>query len=154
MKKNGSAALDLSLRKLIAAAPSGEDWWLIGSAAAYLCGIELEPHDVDVVASQATVETLAHALGGIPVAEPSALFRSTPFVRVYVPDGLPIELMGDLQVHATDWTPLRLTTRVAIETPSGTIYVPSLDEQTAIFEQFGRPKDLAKAAILRRRRYR
>ena len=54
-----------SLAVLIAATPEGQDdWWLIGSTAACLCGIDLEPQDVDLLASTATISAFAGRLGG------------------------------------------------------------------------------------------
>ena len=146
--------LDTSLARIVAAAPADQDWWLIGSVAARLSGIDLEPEDVDVLASRAVIEAFVVNLGGgVTAGSGSDRFRSNPFVRVAVEGGLPIELMGDLHVNDNGgdngWQPLRINTRVAIATAVGTVYVPSLSEQADIFERFGRPKDLAKARRIR-----
>ncbi len=141
-----------SLATLIAAAPEGcDDWWLIGSAAAHLSGIDLEPQDVDVFGGRATIERFLANLGVVTQAgSQSDRFRSTPFQSLSVENGLPLEFMGDLHVRDGDeWHPLRLTTRVSVNTPYGRVYMPSLAEQKAVFELFGRPKDLAKAAMIR-----
>ncbi|ESQ92969.1 hypothetical protein ABAC460_01590 [Asticcacaulis sp. AC460] len=142
--------LEVSLSRIVAAAPDAGDWWLIGSVAARLLGIDLEPQDVDVLGSRATIEAFAGNLGGGVVAgSGSDRFRSTPFVRVEIDGGLPVELMGDLHVNSDGWLPLKVKTRVAVATVAGVVYVPSLTEQAEIFETFGRPKDLEKARLIR-----
>lgn len=143
--------LSVSLTRIIAAAPQDRDWWLIGSVAAKLSGIDLDPQDVDVLASRSTIDRfVANLGGGVVMGTENDRFRSTPFCRVEVPGGLPIELMGDLHVrHGDVWQPLVIRTRVAVDTPVGRVYVPSVDEQAEIFERFGRPKDLAKARRIR-----
>ena len=144
-----------SLRQLIAAIPAGrDDWCLIGSAAAFLSGIDLQPDDIDVVGTKATIEALHANLGkgtSTLASEDSKLFHSMPFVRVQVEGGRPIELMGDLKICIDGaWQHLVITTRQRVITPAGILYVPSLKEQVSIFERFGRPKDLQKADLLRR----
>ncbi|ESQ77142.1 hypothetical protein ABAC402_01720 [Asticcacaulis sp. AC402] len=142
--------LDVSLGRIVAAAPDVDDWWLIGSVAARLSGIDLEPEDVDVLGSRDTIEAFVHNLGGGVIAgSGSDLFRSTPFVRVAVAGGLAIEMMGDLHLNTGGWQPLTVKTRVAVPTATGIVYIPSLAEQADIFESFGRPKDLAKARLIR-----
>ena len=55
--------LEVSLARIVAAAPQADDWWLIGSVAARLSGIDLEPQDVDVLGSRTTIEAFARNLG-------------------------------------------------------------------------------------------
>ena len=144
-------ALAQSLERIIAAAPEGRDWWLIGSAAAHLSGVDLSPADVDIVGGRETIEAFLARLGPAN-AKPSenGRFRSTPFCCIPVFGGLDIELMADLHVLSSGvWQPLILTTRVTLETEHGLVFVPALTEQVAVFELFGRPKDLAKAAMVR-----
>ncbi len=146
-----AAPLAVSLARIVAAAPAGADWWLIGSVAAKLSGINVEPQDVDVLASTATIEAIADNLGGgVSQGNRNERFRSRPFCRVTVEHGLDIELMGDLEVCRSGiWQPLVVTSRVAVEIAAGTVYVPLLGEQVRIFELFGRPKDLAKAELIK-----
>lgn len=143
----------LSLRTLLAS-PLCEagDWWLIGSTAARLSGAELVPEDIDVFGSSSAMTAIVTHFGGAWLSgTPGARFRSQPFCRLTVAGGLPIEVMGDLEVKSGEiWQKLRIHSRIAVATEAGTVYIPSLDEQIAIFELFGRDKDLAKAAILRR----
>ncbi len=139
--------LETSLQRLLSAMPDRDDWWLIGSAAAYLSGIDLKPQDVDLFGGRSTIMTLLDALGETPGGgKGDGLFRSDPFHRVEVDNGLDIEVMADLTVRGE---PLILHTRVAIETAFGPVFVPSLQEQVRVFELFGRPKDLTKAAAIR-----
>ncbi len=143
-------ALAQSLEKVIAAAPQGrDDWWLIGSAAAHLSGVDLAPADVDIVAGRETIEAFLARLGPAqPKPSENGRFRSIPFCCIPVSGGLDIEVMGDLHVLSSGvWQPLILTTRVPVETGHGPVFVPTLAEQVAVFELFGRPKDLAKAAM-------
>lgn len=146
--------LVISLRALLEAVADADDWWLIGSTAACLSGADFTPEDVDVFGSSATMAAIVGHFGGASTTGTSGeRFRSQPFCRIAISGGLPIEVMGDLEVKSNEaWDRLRIHSRVAIATPVGTVYVPDLDEQVAIFELFGRDKDLAKAAILRRMR--
>ncbi len=143
-----AATLDL----IAARAPEGaSDWWIIGSAAAALMGVDMEPLDVDIFGGGGTIRRFCTALGSSP-KPPAAhtLFKSEPF-EVFAFDGLlPIELMGDMQLRRGDsWIPLVVASRVAVPVAGGTVYVPSLEEQAAIFTAFGRDKDLEKAARVR-----
>ena len=145
------AALGLSLDRLMASVPpDADDWWLIGSTAALLAGIALMPDDVDLFGGTATLDAVVRNLGGATVSgSPSQHFRSTPFCRITIEGGLPIEVMGDLEVGRDgQWRPLRIRTRIPVSFGSGQVYVPDLAEQAAIFELFGRPKDMAKAALV------
>ena len=145
----------LSLRALLnSPLKDAGDWWLIGSTAARLSGADLMPEDIDVFGSSAAMTAVVAHFGGASSNGTSGeRFRSQPFCRITVPTGLPIEVMGGLEVQSNGiWQKLRIASRIAVATEAGTVYVPSLDEQIAIFELFGRDKDLAKAAILRRMR--
>jgi hypothetical protein len=144
-----------ALAEIAIAAPSdAEDWWIIGSAAMVLCGIEnLEPEDVDLLGSSATLfrflDRWQVALGQ---PRPGNRFRSHPYVRVEPPGCLPIETMGDLHVFSQGaWQSLKPLTRVAVDVGGLTVFVPSLREQFDILQLFGRPKDLAKARLIEAR---
>jgi hypothetical protein len=149
MKPRLAATLEL----IAAKAPDATDWWIIGSAAAVLCGIDMDPQDVDIFGGMETIRRFCAALGSRPKpAAPNARFKSEPF-EVFAGDGLlPIELMGDMQLRRDGaWTPLKVSSRIGIALRAGTVYVPSLAEQAAIFTAFGRDKDLDKAAQVRRK---
>ena len=136
------------------AAPADrDDWWIIGSAAMVLCGVSgIEPEDVDILGSRATVGHFLHRWG-VEAGEPgpNARFRSYPYVKVQLAGCTPIETMGDLQVlHNDEWLPLRPTTRIAVQTGSGVVHVPALGEQAEILRIFGRENDLAKLRRIER----
>jgi hypothetical protein len=128
-----------------------EPWWIIGSGALVLSGVEaLEPEDLDVVASSACIRRVLERVG-IAEIEPSAhdKFRSIPYQRIQVPDGMDIELMGNLQVHdGSLFCPFVLTSRIPVEVAEAIVFIPSIAEQIAVLRLFGRDKDLAKAMML------
>lgn len=136
------------------AAPADrDDWWIIGSAAMVLCGVSgIEPEDVDILGSRATVGHFLHRWG-VEAGEPgpNARFRSYPYVRVQLAGCTPIETMGDLDVlHAGEWKRLSPKTRMAVRAGGGLLHVPALEEQAEILRIFGREKDLAKLRHIER----
>ena len=128
-----------------AAARLRSDWWIIGSAAAALLGSDETPADVDVLCDEADARRLCAAMGGEPLpVGGSELFRSVFLARVSSTP-LPIEIMASLDLNAASgWTSVRPRTRL----PAGGLFVPDAAEQAQICRQFGRPKDLARAARL------
>jgi len=113
-------------------------WSVIGSGALILLGAPIEAAgDLDVVASVDGARRLRAAWAAwLEAGEPKAPdgpFRSQDFARYVTPWG-PVEVMGGLQVRGR-----RLD--VAGVIPSG-------PEQLRILRLLGRPKDLAKAALL------
>lgn len=136
-----------------AAPPEAQDWWIIGSTAMVLAGIEgVEPDDVDILGSQATV---LRFLGNWQVEPggrvPGDRFRSFPYRRIRLPDCTDIETMGDLDVRVDGgWRRVVPRTRVEVKFGGVSLFVPEISEQAEIMRLFGRPKDLAKAAVLER----
>ncbi len=113
-------------------------WMLIGSGALILLGApQPDAADLDVVTSAQGAGRLRSAWAAwLEAGEPKAPdgpFRSQDFARYASPWG-PVEVMGGLRVRGR---PLDV---------SGPI--PSATEQLRILRLFGRPKDLAKAAML------
>ncbi len=113
-------------------------WSLIGSGALILLGAPLDAAaDLDVVTGVDGAGRLAAAWAGwrdeSPAKAPDGPFRSEHFARYVTPWG-PVEVMGGLRVRGR---PLEV---------SGPI--PAGAEQLRILRLFGRPKDLAKAAVL------
>lgn len=123
-----------------------DPWWVIGSAAAWLHGAATSVADIDVVLSPRDAhDAMAAWRGAVVVGGPSERFRSSPFARL---DGatLPIELMAGLHVCSSGrWVPVQPATRRSV----GNVYVPELAELEAMFVLFGRPKDRARADLLR-----
>lgn len=113
-------------------------WSLIGSGALILLGLPLdEAADLDVVTGVDGAGRLRAAWAGwLEPGEPKAPdgpFRSEDFARYATPWG-PVEVMGGLRVRGRLYEPSRP--------------IPPAEEQLRILRLFGRPKDLAKAAVL------
>lgn len=150
------AALASALQEIARAAPPGrDDWWIIGSAALVLAGVEgIEPADVDLLGSSETLLGFLDRWGERPARpRPGARFRSDPYHRVDRPGSLPIETMGNLEVLSNGiWRKVRPATRVAVDIGDDAVFIPTLDEQLAILRLFGREKDLAKIGMVEGRR--
>jgi len=133
--------------------PQDGAWWIIGSSALALRGIDVEPKDIDVFASAQVIEAARLALGVSAMPSGSDRFRSSPYFQ-YRPDGgVEIDFMGGLQVWSKGiWTDLQIESTVLVSCGSVTLFVPSLNEQARILHLFGRPKDLARGALIDRRR--
>ncbi len=132
------------------AMPADARWWIIGSAALALSGVDVAPGDVDVFAASDIIEAARLALGVEALPSGSDRFRSSPYFQVRPVGGLEIDFMGGLEVHAGGaWHPLQIETRVPVSVGNAVLHLPSLDEQARILRLFGRPKDLARAALIR-----
>ena len=131
--------------------PEADDWWIIGSAAMVLSGVETEARDVDIFGSKATISATVEALVLDPLPPSNdPLFRSTVFARHQPADAVPIEFMGGFEVSVRGaWRPFEIHSRRRIDTALGPVFVPELDEQIAILEMFGRDKDLRRAGLIR-----
>lgn len=113
-------------------------WSLIGSGALILLGAPVdEAADLDVVTSVDGAGRLRAAWTGwledISPKAPDGPFRSEDFARYATPWG-PVEVMGGLRIRGQPFAPREP--------------LPSIDEQLRILRLFGRPKDLAKAAVV------
>lgn len=132
--------------------PADADWWIIGSTAVALLGIEVSVADVDVIAASDVITAVIAGIGLEPLPpKADALFRSRPFARLERPGMLPVEFMGGLEVNGPDgWRPLLIASRRAVRAGRATVYIPSPEEQIEIFHRFGRPKDLRRADLVSR----
>lgn len=134
----------------IARACFRDPWWVIGSAAMQLAGVEgPEPNDVDLLCSARDADALAEAWAAHrddhhrPADD--GRFRSRFARFAHLP--MPLEVMGDLEVRvADDWQPVRVASEWRVEVNGHAISVPALSEQQRILTLFGREKDLAKVA--------
>ncbi|MDR6789589.1 hypothetical protein J2Y58_002962 [Sphingomonas sp. BE138] len=138
--------LRAALSQVAAALRGAEDpWWVIGSAAVRLHGADTAVADVDVlVSARDAARMLAAWPGTVTIGAASARFRSHPFARAEG-GAMPVEVMAELEVRADGaWRPVRPVSRV----PIGGVFVPERAELAAILLSFGRPKDLARAALL------
>ena len=129
-----------------------EPWCLIGSAAALMLGADVSVADIDVLVSRTDADALMTRWAdrrdtGYAPADGDR-FRSH-FARFRFP-GLPVEVMGDLELDAGEgWQPVSPGRLVLVGLQGLAVPVPSLDEQIRILESFGRDKDRARAAALR-----
>lgn len=131
----------------VMAAAEGE-WWIIGSAAMAVAGMDMDPVDVDIFAASAALAPVLYALG-IEALPPqgSDLFRSFPFAWLKIPGALTIEFMGSLEIcREGRWRPLSIATRQPVAIGNAELFIPRLREQAEILRLFGRDKDLNRAA--------
>jgi hypothetical protein len=147
-----SPALEKALRLVAVHGSRIEgNWWVIGSIAALLAGSsQFDPDDVDVFGNTETMNAFVKFFGcELSEAPDHHQFRSMPYRRIALPDSTLIEVMGGLEVlNNGQWQKLLITTRIEISGFGAPLWIPAAEEQIAIFEMFGRPKDLAKAAVL------
>ncbi|MFK2904623.1 hypothetical protein ISP17_11655 [Dyella ginsengisoli] len=130
-----------------------DPWCLIGSAGALLLGADVGVGDVDVLVSRSDAEALTalwtERRDTAHVPTDGDRFRSH-YARFRFP-GLPVEVMGGLELDAGDgWQPVSPGKLVLVGLQGLAVPVPSLDDQIRIFESFGRDKDRARAAALRK----
>jgi len=129
-----------------------DPWVVIGSAACALAGARVDVADLDVLTSVADAE---HLMALWPTRmdthySPAGAdrFRSR-FARFRFP-GMPLEVMGGLQRHGDrGWQTVRVDDVVTVHVADVAVPIPSPTEQIRILEHFGRPKDLARAELLR-----
>jgi hypothetical protein len=129
-----------------------DPWWIIGSAALVISGIEgVTPCDIDVISTKRTLDRLLNSAGSVQaLPKPDERFRSDPFGRIVGEGALDIEVQGDLEVCVDgNWQRLEIVTRQAIHVGNVRVFLPSLTEQSTISALFGRPKDLVKAALIK-----
>lgn len=127
-----------------------DDWWIISSAAVALHGAgPLTVGDVDVLTSVADASRIFSALGiDALVGTGNALFRSDLFGRWCAPP-LTVEFMAGFQVCSQrGWTEIWPETRERIDLDGLALFVPTRGELRQIISSFGRPKDIARAALL------
>jgi hypothetical protein len=124
-----------------AARAARDPWWIIGSAAMALHGVEgLEVGDIDLLASRRDAAALLGAKGGAP-GEPGGRFRSDIFGR-WRAGAYSVDVMGGFRFDGRELVP-----RTRVE--RGGLFVPAVEELIAMCETFGRPKDAERAARLR-----
>lgn len=127
-------------------------WVLIGSTAARLVGAHVEVADIDVLTSADDADRLAeHWQARREVHyEPAGAERFRSQFARFRFAGLPLEVMGGLQLHdARGWTPVLVGESMLATLDGMQIPVPRIAEQIRILESFGRPKDLQRATLLR-----
>jgi hypothetical protein len=130
-----------------------DPWWLIGSAALLLAGVDgVLPHDIDVLASERDADAFIARHADLQERDHRPAgderFRSR-FARFrFAP--LPVEVMGGLQVRRGEaWMPVRIDATRMVDCGGAVVPLPALHEQLRLFEWFGRDKDIDKARRLR-----
>jgi hypothetical protein len=130
-----------------------DPWVVIGSTAAALAGADVTVADLDVLTSTADATRLVDAwytwldTSGRP--EGGDRFRSH-FARFRLADGMPVEVMGDLQLHGAEgWQAVKVNEVMQVECAGVAVPIPVIAEQIRMLENFARPKDLLRAHLLR-----
>lgn len=143
--------LELTLDVIARSGPGLFDpWWVFGSAGMALVGVpDLSPPDVDLIVSERDALTLIELWDAERVpAAPSPLFRSTIFAKAQIAP-IPIEVMAGFEAFSDGgWSAVVPATRHHIPWRAGALFTPTASEQAAICRRFGRPKDLARVALL------
>lgn len=127
-----------------------DPWWVLGSAAIALCGVNPSGvRDIDVLVSSRDSDRLMRlhdlensADGG------NSLFRSDIFL---LPDlgKIRVEIMSNYEINSNSgWKKLAPLSRLAIDLEDTTLFVPNVQEQIEILHALGRPKDLKRAEAL------
>ena len=128
---------------------AADPWWIIGSAAVVLHGAHTRVADVDVLLSVRDAEAMGRRLGiDMRPGDGAGPFRSDRYGRWQAPP-VPVEFMAGLVVR--ERSPVHPRTRTTANVETATVYLPAREEMIAILELFDRPKDRARAAMLRAR---
>lgn len=129
------------------AASLKDDWWIIGSAALALIGVDVTVADVDLLASRR--DALAMSAESVPQGRLEGSDRFQSVYRRYALCRVPVEIMGDLHVRVLDqWEPVRLVSRIPVAVRGEVLFIPNATEQLRLLRLFGREKDLSRAAAL------
>jgi len=127
-----------------------EDWWVIGSTAIVLAGVEgIEPNDIDVLISAEAGRGLAARLDNKPlVMPPHPKFRSEVFFRRRLVSR-DAEFMGGFEVAGEGgWQAFRPMSRRMVNVSGGVIAIPDVEDLKRMCRLFGRAKDIEKLARL------
>lgn len=131
-------------------APAQHDWWIVASAACHLHGIDPGPvRDVDVLMDERDLAAVLAPLGLQPQpGQSDGLFRSRCFVS-WDQAPLMVEFFAGFELcEAGRWNPVTLRSREWRKAGEVRLPVPSRGELAGLLRRFGRPKDLARAALL------
>jgi hypothetical protein len=125
-----------------------DDWWVIGSAAIALTGVNIEVLDVDLLVSDRDARVLLDGWAALKTADDGQeRFRSIHGVHTGTP--IPIEIMGALEVKVEDhWARVTPNTREPVDLPVGRVFIPDTADQLALLLMFRRPQDLVRAEML------
>ena len=127
-----------------------DDWWIIGSAAVSLHGANPGPmSDIDVLLSIRDLDALYERLPLYDTRDSrKGQFLSERF-GVWRELAMPVEFMAGFKQEIDGfWTEVTLSTRQQIQIAGRNLFVPERAELISLLQQFGRPKDLRRAAAL------
>ena len=128
-----------------------DDWWLFGSAAMILQGAgPIEAGDLDLLISPRDAARLFPRLG-LPLrpGTKSDRFHSEIFGRWTVPP-LEVDILANFRVRSDGtWHEVRPKTREPKQLLGSLFYVPSVEELIEYCRLFDRPKDHARALLLK-----
>ncbi len=128
-----------------------DDFFIIGSSALNLCGIEVDTADIDILLSKRDSVFLQNAWADKHikdhVTQNDHLFHSD--LSRFNFGELDIEIMPELEVNKDGtWMPLRIHDYLTLDLDGMQIKLPTLEEQKRIFYFFGREKDLKKIKLI------
>lgn len=125
-------------------------WWVLGSGAVTLISGKADViRDVDVLFDQRDAGVILGQLRLAPANLPDHdQFKSAIFAQ-WADAALPVELFAGFCLReAGEWVDYTPQSRIAVRLGSATAFVPERAEMRALLYRFGRPKDLARAALL------
>lgn len=129
-----------------------DDYFIFGTSALVLCGIEMETADIDILLSPRdlaylqSVWTDKHIKDH--VTQNDHLFRSLNLSRFDFNE-MDIEIMAKLEVNKNGtWVPLHVQDYFTLNLDDMQIKLPTIEEQKRIFNFFGREKDLKKLKLI------
>lgn len=138
-----------ALRRVAAFLSSTTDpWWVLGSAAMALSGIDPGGiRDVDVLVSKRDAKALMARYALKNSADGGTeRYRSAIFLMLDLGERR-VEIMAGYEIRAGDrWERVEPGTRDPVKIDEAVLFVPSVEDQIAILRQLGRPKDLARLA--------
>ncbi|MFN2101131.1 1-acyl-sn-glycerol-3-phosphate acyltransferase [Altererythrobacter sp. MF3-039] len=131
---------------------SEDDWWVIGSAAAFLHGADAGTiADVDVIVGQSDFERLARHPHFQRYEDIDRTHFSSTAIGKWTNAPMSIEVMCELHVRQDDqWHQVVFESRQRVEHSGQVLYVPERLELIRLFERFGRQKDVERAQALRK----
>ncbi|MHA2380725.1 MAG: nucleotidyltransferase domain-containing protein [Candidatus Thorarchaeota archaeon] len=129
-------------------------WVVAGSTSLALQGVEVEPHDIDILTNRDGAFQIGELLSEFEV-EPvsfgqSELFKS--YLGRFEMSGVRVEVMGELRACVGDeWISYeeRLSSPQFVEFESVRVPVSSLKQQLESYELLGREKDSQRIARIR-----
>jgi hypothetical protein len=141
------------LRKIVERLDSaGVNWVVTGSSNLAVHGMDIKPHDIDVLADRAGAYRIEKLFSDFVTRK--VVFSSAKRIRshygVLSIDGIKVEIMGDIEVRTEDgvWDKppdLNAIKRI-VEVEGLKIPAQSLDHEYLVYERMGRKK---KAEIIK-----